>query len=153
MLQTLLFIVSILAIIPMVSFAEGLKKGTAEAKKSEEEERFSLAEPVAHKWLELIDKGQLQDAWNQSSSHIKSIADKDGWISMMTLMRKALGIATATSRKIMDQRIAHNPKGLPAGEYAVMVYKTQFSGKKDSNEIVTLHYENGKWIVMTYQCS
>lgn len=153
MLQTLLFIVSILAIIPMVSFAEALKKSTGEAKKSPEEERFFSAEPIAHKWVELLDKGHYQDAWNQSSSHLKSVMDKDGWISTMKLMRQVFGTPVAASRTIIDQRAAHNPKGLPAGEYAVMVYKTQCSIKKDAMEIVTLHYENGKWIVMTYQCS
>ena len=144
MLHTL-FTMSIVAaaffvVMPMMSFAD-----SAQTKN----DTFSTAEPTSKAWIQLLDKEKYGEAWEQSSSLMKAMMDKDGWDSVMDHMRKPLG--KVESREVVDQRSATNPKGLQDGEYAVRFYKTEFANKKEASELVTLYYENGQWRVMTYQ--
>lgn len=100
-------------------------------------------------WLGLEDKGHYSESWDESSVILKMTIPKDEWVQTQNKIRKPLG--NVLSRKVLDQRVAKNPHGLPAGDYIVMFYKTSFSGKAEANELVTLYLEDGEWRVLTYQ--
>lgn len=100
-------------------------------------------------WLEKIDKGHYGESWDTASDLLKMTVTKEDWQQLMTKTRHSLG--AVKSRQIVDQRTAKDPKGLPAGDYIVMVYKTSFANKPESNELVTLILQGGQWRVLTYQ--
>ncbi len=100
-------------------------------------------------WLEFLDKGKYAESWDHSSVIMQTTVGKDEWVKLMTSSRKPLG--SLKSRQVLDQRTSKNPHGLPAGDYMVMYYKTAFAHRPEAKELVTLHLENGKWSVLTYQ--
>lgn len=105
---------------------------------------------AAQNWLKLVDDGQYDESWSQGSSIFQLTIQQDEWKQILDAMRKPLG--SVISRKVVDQRTATNPKGLPAGDYMVMVYDTSFSGKSSAHELVTLvKGDDGQWRVLTYQ--
>lgn len=100
-------------------------------------------------WLDKIDKGHYGESWDSASDLLKLTMTKDDWQKLLEKTRKPLG--ALKSRQVVDQRIAKDPKGLPAGDYIVMVYKTTFAKKADATELVTLFFQDGSWHVLTYQ--
>ena len=143
-LATLLF-----AFFPMITFANTSKDVPASKESAEEEAAVKAAESVTKTWLSLIDKKKYNEAWEQSSKLMKDTLDLETWNQVMLHVREPFG--TVTSREIADERTAKDPKGLPAGDYMVMFYKTVFSNRANAYELVTLFFDNGVWRVVTYQ--
>lgn len=102
----------------------------------------------AQSWVQLLDKSQFGQSWDQASAITKQTISKDEWVHILDKTRKPLG--TVKSREVLDQRTAKDPQGLPQGDYVVMVYKTVFA-KSTASELVTLYLEDGHWRVVTYQ--
>jgi len=101
-------------------------------------------------WLHQVDEGKYGESWDAGSQIFKATISKDEWNKYLNASRQPLG--SVTSRVVVDQRTAENPKGLLPGHYMVMVYKTSFSNKPNTFEIVTLRQEeDGQWRVLTYQ--
>lgn len=100
-------------------------------------------------WLGLVDNGNYGKSWDDASTIMKLTVPKDEWITILTKIRKPKG--SVRSRQVLDQRVAKDPQGLPKGDYIVMFYKTDFTGKAGAHELVTLFLEDGKWSVLTYQ--
>lgn len=105
---------------------------------------------VSLAWLESIDNGQYDQSWDAGSPLFKQTISKSEWVMFLQSIRKPMG--TLISRKVVDERTAKNPPGLPNGDYMVMVYKTSFTNNKDSDEVVTLMKgSDGQWRILTYQ--
>ena len=102
-------------------------------------------------WLKLLDKEKYGDSWEKSSSLMKTAIQKEAWTHVLEQTHKPFG--HLISRDIMDKRAAKNPKGLPPGEYMVMVYKSSFAHKASTLELVTLYLEKGHWNIVTYQAN
>ncbi len=111
--------------------------------------QLKLSSEAAQTWLNGLDSGQFGSDWDNSSTIFQSTLPKAQWVSMMDQLRKPMG--RMISRDMIDQRIAADPKGLPAGDYMVLIYNTTFSNKPSAIELVTLRLENGQWKVLTYQ--
>jgi Protein of unknown function (DUF4019) len=139
---------SLLAILPFAAFAALAATGTSNSPVPNNPVLEASA-TTSKDWLELVDKGQYGESWNQASALMKMTVHKDEWVTLMEKTRKPLG--AVRSRTVVDQRTAKNPHGLPAGDYMVMFYKTDFSGKSGAYELVTLFFQDGKWFVLTYQ--
>ncbi len=102
------------------------------------------------KWVKLVDDVQYEASWENGSTLMKLKMPKENWVAGLQQLRRPLG--TMTERKLADVRSAKDPKGLPAGDYMVLVYQTDFSDGKGRGELLTLVHENGKdWKVFTYQ--
>lgn len=111
---------------------------------------INVSQVVTEGWLNLIDMGRYGESWDKGSLMFKNTIKHDEWIKMMEKVRKPLG--GLENRAILDIRTAKDPKGLPAGDYMVYVYKTNYSNKKEANELITLVKESdGEWRVLTYQ--
>lgn len=105
---------------------------------------------AAENWLKLLDGDKYSESWDTGSLTFRLTIPKGHWISMMEKIRKPFG--NVSSRKILDQRPAKDPEGLPRGDYMVIVFQTTFSHNKEGRELVTLVQESdGKWRVLTYQ--
>ncbi len=159
-MQTLFFTAFLATLIfslfPMITFANAptdssASKDSPAPKEESKEEAAAIraAESVTKAWLALIDKKQYKEAWDQSSNLMKNTLDLDTWNQVMLHVREPFG--TVTSREVADERTAKDPKGLPAGDYMVMFYKTVFSNRPNAYELVTLFYDDGVWRVVTYQ--
>lgn len=104
---------------------------------------------AAQEWLAIVDKGNFADSWENGSVVMKLRIPKNTWVTLLEAMHKGKG--NTIERKILEQRPAVDPKGLPQGEYMVIVYNTKFSNKADAKELVTLVLESsGQWKVLTY---
>ena len=110
---------------------------------------LSQSESVALEWLKNIDAGDYKKSWNQGSSVFQSAISEAEWVKYLDEMRKPFG--KESSRKLMDQRTAKDPKGLPQGDYMVLVYETSFSGGKKGVELLTLISTDQGWKILTYQ--
>lgn len=140
-LCTVALALSMIALLPVLTFADNAKNALTAAVES--------ATIATQSWLDLIDKQRYGNAWDKSSELLKSSIGKDEWVIIMEQTRKPLG--SVKSREVLDKRTAKNPQGLPEGDYMVMFYKTGFTQKAMAYELVTLYHENGEWRVVTYQ--
>lgn len=116
---------------------------------SDVDQQKQVSANVAMSWLSFVDRGQYGDSWDNSSEIFRATISKDEWVNAMNRMRDPLGRVTA--RDVIEQKAASDPRGLPAGDYMVLLYNTTFSNKPSGVELVTLRFENGKWKVLTYQ--
>lgn len=122
----------------------------APADKAMIEKYVANTQVVVSNWLAMTDQGRYAESWDASSSMFKTTISKKEWVEVMTTLRKPLG--NVISRKIIDIGNAENPKGLPNGEYMVYYYKTEFTSKGKTSELITLELSNdGQWRVLTYQ--
>jgi hypothetical protein len=104
---------------------------------------------AANQWLSLVDSGHYPESWDAGAVTFKFTITRPEWTKAMEKLRQPLG--TVTSRELLEQRTAKDPKGLPAGEYMVLYYKTAFSNRPDANELITeVKESDGKWRVLTY---
>lgn len=104
---------------------------------------------TAERWLQLLDEGKYHDSWEAAAFTFKAKIPEASWTTILETTRKPLG--TVTSRKILEQKPAYDPQGLPKGKYMVIFYGTSFSGRPNGNELVTLmKLDDGTWKVLTY---
>lgn len=103
---------------------------------------------TAEEWLKLIDVGNYGASWDAASNIFRLTIHKDEWIKAEEKLRRPLG--ALQGRKLIEQRIAKNPKGLPAGDYMVIYYKSSFQNRKDASELITLVLTSEGWKVLTY---
>jgi Protein of unknown function (DUF4019) len=114
----------------------------------QEEQKAACAE-ASQSWLAYIDKNQYRESWDNSCEIFRLTFPKQDWALLMEKSRKPLGRVIA--RHLIDHsNSAIDPKGLPAGEYMVMIYSTTFSNKPFAIEVVTLRLGQGQWQVLTY---
>lgn len=99
-------------------------------------------------WLKNVDGGNYGSSWDQGASIFKLTMPRDEWNTYLGKVRQPLG--SVSNREVIDQRVSKDPKGLPKGDYMVMIYNTKFSSGTSATELVTLQNEEGKWKVMGY---
>jgi hypothetical protein len=114
------------------------------------DEQLKASAEASTNWLAIIDQEKYEMAWEKGALTLKLRVPLNSWLQIMEASRKPLG--KMVNRKVIDQRIAKNPPGLPAGDYIVMIYNTDFDKVKAAAELVTLVLESdGKWRGLTYQ--
>jgi Protein of unknown function (DUF4019) len=125
-------------------------KGDAAQPQATQNPDLTASAVATQAWLGTIDKGDYQGSWDQGSKIMQSTIGKDEWVNYLDAMRKPLG--QPSGRQILDQRTSKDPQGLPAGDYMVLLYNTNFASKAGTKELVTLIKESdGQWKVLTYQ--
>lgn len=104
---------------------------------------------AAEKWLNYVDSGNYHASWEAAALTFKLKIPEASWSTILNTTRKPLG--TVTSRKILEQKPANDPPGLPKGKYMVIFYGTSFATRPNGNELVTLmQLDDGSWKVLTY---
>jgi len=106
------------------------------------------SQQAAEKWLMLADQGNYAGSWNAAAIAMKAIMRQHEWVKVLEAVRKPLG--AVKERKLSDIKVAKDPKGLPAGDYMVIVYETSFSGTPRAFELLTLQDSSTGWHVMSY---
>lgn len=120
-----------------------------EEQKVQVQKELQAAFQASQDFVKLLDEGKYAESWDQSSDIFKLTIAKEDWVASMQKIRSPLG--KETSREMQDIRIAVNPKGLPQGDYIVVIFETSFSNKPKAMELVTLRFVEGTWKVLTYQ--
>lgn len=111
---------------------------------------YEASVKAADSWLKLVDAEKYEESWNAASPTFKLTIPQKNWVTILESIRKPFG--KMNSRKILEQRKALDPKGLPKGNYMVLFYTSSFSKKDKANELVTLSEgSDGVWKVLTYQ--
>jgi len=113
------------------------------------EKNVYAAQKVVDAWLALIDQGKYAASYDNASLKMQVSIPRDEWAKSVESWRRPLG--TIVSRNIADIRVAENPPGMPAGQYLVFVYQSNFRNKSNVTELVTLlQTDSGEWRVLTY---
>lgn len=108
----------------------------------------NAAEAAALAWLEAIDSGQYEQAWESSSPLLKRPLSSHMLERTIGAARRDFG-AVESRRRVGVIRDTSMP-GAPAGDYMVFTFQTQFENKARGIETVTPHLEGDAWRVSGY---
>ena len=103
---------------------------------AQESNILDKVESSARSWLELVDHGNYQESWENSSPLLKAKTSAAEWIKLITAIRASRGamsaryIATAGSTKTLS--------GFPEGEYVQLQFYATFTKKGLALETITL---------------
>jgi hypothetical protein len=111
--------------------------------------RASETQAAARAWLALTDKGDVQGSWNAGGKKFKSSLDIESWDEALKKVRTPLG--QTMGRSVLATRFLKTMPGGPDGDYAQILYDTNFLEVGPSRETVTLEREpDGVWRVIGY---
>jgi hypothetical protein len=113
----------------------------------------SAADPApvaaAVQWLELMDRGNYGEGWEQAASYLQGIVMKDDLVKALKAVRTPLG--AVISRRLRSAQTATSLPGMPDGIYVVIQYDTVFARKKKAIETITpMRESGGAWRVAGY---
>ncbi len=104
---------------------------------------------AARQWLELIDKGQYKESWDEAAALFARNVSKQQWQESLEKVRLPLG--ERKMRKVASVEPHSSLPGAPDGHYMVIRFAASFSHKKEAIETVTPMLESdGKWRVAGY---
>lgn len=106
------------------------------------------AEAAVLAWLEAIDSGQFEQAWETSSSILQVPLSSSMLARTVNAARRDFG--AVESRRRVRVILETSMPGAPIGDYAVFTFQTQFENKPQITETITPHLEEGAWRVSGY---
>jgi hypothetical protein len=98
----------------------------------------------AKQWLTLVDDGNYADSVRQMGPQAKKAA-----AAALPALRAPLG--AVSNRNLKDVTLTRTRPGMPAGQYAVVRYDSNFAHKNGAVETVTLALTKGAWAVVGYR--
>lgn len=108
----------------------------------------SDAEAAALAWLEAIDSGQYEQAWENSSTLLKVPLSPNMLSRTISAARRDFG--TVQSRRRVSLTHETSMPGAPRGDYAILTFQTNFENRPKITETITPHLEEGTWRVSGY---
>jgi hypothetical protein len=103
---------------------------------------------AAQAWLKMIDDRDYSGSWREAARFFKSAVTMESWVGSMKQYREPAG--NVISRKVLDIR-TEVPPGVPAGNYVLMQFLTDFTNKHAAVETVTFTQEaDGQWRAAGY---
>lgn len=142
--NSVLFAVIILATTSLLLFS--CKDSTGMVKASDEIQKQIL--PLSKNWLAIIDKGEMEHAYQIASDFFKKAISQAEFAEGMTMVLKPLG--GIKNREVKDILYSTQMEALPDGEYVLVQYNSSFENKKKAVETLSLMKENNKWKVSGY---
>ena len=98
----------------------------------------------AKQWLTLVDDSNYADSATQMGPQAKKAET-----ATLPTVREPLG--AVANRNLKDVRLSPTNPGMPAGQYAVVRYDSNFAHKANAVETVTLAMNKGAWSVVSYR--
>jgi serine/threonine protein kinase len=127
--------------------AGGLAAPVPHEKPQHEEREEKLNAVTA--WLESIDAGKYDEAWDRTSTLTRALETQAGWTDKLKHARDPLG--PTVTRKNSRTKWTSRLEGAPDGLYYVFTFETDFATKSKVVETVTLIYQDdGNWRVLGY---
>lgn len=116
---------------------------------AEADEVEQVALGVAQSWLAMVDSGDYEASWNQSSVLFQNTYDKQQWARIAKEIRDPIG--TVVERSLRSANYSTSVPNAPEGEYVVILFDSKFSNQKSVTEaIFPMRGEDGKWRVGGY---
>ncbi|MFC0250472.1 DUF4019 domain-containing protein [Massilia consociata] len=104
---------------------------------------------AAQAWLALMDEGRTADTWTQGAAFLRGAVTQSQWNEALRAVRVPLG--AVKSRSLASTTLSRTLPGLPAGEYVVLEYRTDFANRAGAVETVTpMREADGSWKVAGY---
>jgi hypothetical protein len=104
---------------------------------------------AARAWLELVDKGEYDESWQEAADFFTAVVKLDQWQKTMLAIRKPMG--QIVSRELRSKKYRTALPGAPDGEYVIIQFNTVFGNKKKAIETITPMLDtNGTWRVSGY---
>ncbi len=111
--------------------------------------RASVVAATARDWLVLVDRGDARAARDRAAAKFRDAAPEDRWAKALAAQRGPRG--AVVQRTLARTRFEKSFPGAPAGEYAVLAFRTTFEKTAVGSETVTLEREaDGLWRVVGY---
>lgn len=115
----------------------------------EQREAIAKALEVAQAWLGVMDRGEYSQGWDAAADYLKKSTERREFVKSVTRIRKLVGPVKA--RDIDSKEFATSLPGAPAGQYVILVYKTEFADRPDAVETIIMALEKDKkWRVSGY---
>ncbi len=107
------------------------------------------AQAAARKWLALTDRDDAGAAGRPPTRSSGRRCPLERWTDALKQVRGPLG--AFDQRAVMSTRFTKTLKDFPAGDYAIVVFRSSFAKKPVSQETVTLDRDSGgTWRVVGY---
>jgi hypothetical protein len=111
--------------------------------------RATAAQAAARAWLALTDAGDVRGSLKAGGKKFQAALDDDSWDEAVKKVRTPLG--SAMGRSVVATRFLNKMPDGPDGEYAQILYETNFLEVGQAHETVTLERESdGVWRVIGY---
>jgi len=111
--------------------------------------RATAAQAAARSWLVLTDAGDVKGSLKAGGKKFREALDAEAWDEALKKVRGPLG--TVMSRAVLATKFQDTMPGGPSGEYALILFETNFSDMGTGHETVTLEREpDGAWRVIGY---
>lgn len=105
--------------------------------------RELAAQAAGEKWLGLLDRGEYGKAWDDCAPLFRQRITRAQWIDALPSTRAPFG--AVKSRKVELAAYKTSLPGAPDGQYVTVRYRTSFEKKDDTEELVTLAFDDGVW--------
>ncbi|RUR40828.1 DUF4019 domain-containing protein [Vreelandella populi] len=106
------------------------------------------AEAAVLAWLEAIDSGEYELAWEKASPLLQRPLSPNMLERTISAARRDFG--TVESRRRTRVINETSMPGAPKNDYREFTYQTRFSNKPNITETITPHFEEGVWKVSGY---
>lgn len=110
--------------------------------------RALQAQEAAREWLALADRQDADAARSAAGAKFRDALAADRWRDALRSVRGPLG--EVTQRTAVSTQLTRTLSGQPDGDYALVAFRTSWSGKTVGRELVSLEYESGRWRVIGY---
>jgi hypothetical protein len=107
------------------------------------------AEKAANAWLGIVDGAQYGPSWDNAGTAFQQGVTKDQWIKTIQKVRGQVG--PLGSRTLQHAQYTTSIPNMPAGEYAMIQYKTESGSGGFVTETVAMQREGARgWRVVGY---
>lgn len=110
--------------------------------------RSAAAQDAARDWLAIVDRFDATASYKEAGAAFRTALSPQAWSAALTKARVPLG--AVLTRTAVQTRFAGNVPGQPAGEYALIIFRSSFEKKKAARERVTLAVDGYHWRVVGY---
>lgn len=111
--------------------------------------RATTAQKAARDWVALTDRGDASASWTAAGKQFQNAITVDRWAQGLKEVRPPLG--AVVDRTVLSTQFTNSFPGAPDGDYALLVFRTNFGNKTDARESLTLQREaDGNWRVIGY---
>jgi hypothetical protein len=109
----------------------------------------NAARIAASKWLQLLDDGDYEDAFEWEAQDFRMSRTQQQFVRYMQARRQPFG--HTVSRKVIGAASMQKLVGLPDGNYQSIIFKTIFERKSATAERVILVKQSIGWRVIDYR--
>jgi len=113
-------------------------------------EKVEQASAAAVAFLDLLDKGNFEEAWRQSATFMRTDVPLEAWLGQLNEVRSQVGALRERNQSDVNYT-KEQIEGIPEGEYISFFYTSRFDNHDTARERVTLYHEAASsWRVAGY---